>query len=84
MNDLEERLMDCFQAVLPQIERDRIPKVSMKSEAEWDSIVTVTLLSLIEESFGVDAEPEDFGQLTSFVSIREYLEKKQRPDSPPL
>jgi acyl carrier protein len=83
MNDIDERLLDCFQAVLPEVERANIPKVTMKSEAAWDSIATVTLISLIEETFGVDTQPEDIGQLTSFLAIRQYLERKASETSGP-
>lgn len=76
MNDLDQRLIECFQAVLPNIDPSDMRSVSMKSAPGWDSVVTITLISLIEESFGVDTEPEDIEQLTSFETIRAYLMRK--------
>jgi acyl carrier protein len=76
MSELEERLAQCFEAVLPEVERDRLRHLTMKSAAEWDSVVTVTLVSLIEESFGFEVQPEDVKQFTSFESIRQYLQRK--------
>jgi len=76
MNDLDERLVRCFEAVLPSIKREELEHVTMKSTAGWDSMVTITLVSLIEESFGVQTQPEDIEHLTSFQSIRSYLEKR--------
>jgi acyl carrier protein len=76
MNDLDERLIDCFQAALPKMPREKLRQVSMKSAAEWDSMVTITLMNLIEESFGIQADLDDIQQLTSFQSIRDYLLRK--------
>jgi acyl carrier protein len=71
--DIEDRLIECFQAALPTIGRQDIRTVHMKSTLEWDSMVTVTLISLIEESFGVETQAADIEQLTSFQTIRDYL-----------
>ncbi len=76
MNDLDKRLIECFQAVLPNIDPGDMRSVSMKSSPGWDSVVTITLISLIEESFGVETQPEDIEQLTSFETIRSYLMRK--------
>jgi acyl carrier protein len=43
--------------------------------AAWDSIATVTLVSLIEEEFGIGVEPEAFDRLVSFTSILCYVEE---------
>jgi acyl carrier protein len=76
MHDLDERLIDCFQAVLPDVPRNDVRTVSMNSAPGWDSVATITLISLIEESFGVETRAEDIEQLTSFQTIREYLHGK--------
>jgi len=73
MNDLEEKLADCFEAALPGIGRNELRKASMKATPGWDSVVTITLLSLIEESFGVQTQAADIEKLTSFESMRDYL-----------
>ena len=73
MNDLEEKLADCFEAALPGIARRELCNASMKSTPGWDSVVTITLLSLIEESFDVQTQAADIEKLTSFESMRDYL-----------
>jgi acyl carrier protein len=81
MSDLDKRLIECFQAVLPNIDPADMRGLSMKSAPGWDSVVTITLISLIEESFGVETQPEDIEQLTSFETIRAYLlQKTGRPN----
>jgi acyl carrier protein len=39
-------------------------------------MVTITLLTLIEESFGVETDAADIEHLTSFEAISGYLRKK--------
>ena len=74
--EMDERLIGCFQAVFPKMGREEIQKAAMTSVADWDSMVTITLLTLIEESFGVETDATDIEQLTSFEAISEYLRKK--------
>ena len=81
MNDLDERLIDCFRAVLPNIEHDEMKSVTMQSAPGWDSVMTITLITLIEESFGVETLPEDIEHLTSFQTIRAYLMRKSNGPS---
>ena len=76
MNELGEKLADCFQAVFPQISRNDIQGTSMKLTEDWDSMATITLVSLIEESFGIETQPDDIEHLTSFESILRYLQGK--------
>jgi acyl carrier protein len=48
----------------------------MNSMDEWDSMATITLVALIEETFGIQTDSEDIGELTSFERIRNYVQKK--------
>ena len=76
MNDVDERLTECFTAVLPNLKPPQVQDASTESVRDWDSLVTVTLVSLIEESFGIQTEPEEIEHLTSYQSIRRYLQTK--------
>jgi acyl carrier protein len=76
MSNLDDRLIECFRAVLPNIHPDDMRTVTMRSAPGWDSVVTITLISLIEESFGVETQPDDIEHLTSFETIRAYLLRK--------
>ena len=75
MNDNRERLTRCFSAVFPELNERRIASASPKTVAAWDSIATVTLVSLIDEEFGIEVEPEAFDRLVSFNSILSYVEE---------
>jgi len=45
----------------------------------WDSVVTITLLTVIEEEFGIQFEPEALERLISYESMLDYLTEATRP-----
>ena len=49
--------------------------MSMGSLASWDSLAGITLLSLIEEEFGLGISPDDAAGLVSFGLILDYLRR---------
>ncbi|HME01072.1 MAG TPA: acyl carrier protein [Terriglobia bacterium] len=73
MDDVQARLAKCFTAVFPELPRSQIPAASLTSVKEWDSVATITLMTVIEEEFGLQFEPEQLEQLVSFPSILEFL-----------
>ncbi len=75
MDDLRERLIKCFAAVFPDLKPEQIPQASQSWVPEWDSIATVTLLSVLEEEFGVSFDLEELEHLTDFESILDKLKQ---------
>jgi acyl carrier protein len=73
MAELERRLVNCFATVFPELALQEIPIVSMGSLASWDSVAGITLLSVIEEEFGLRILPDDVAGLVSFELILDYL-----------
>lgn len=53
----EERLARCFLAVFPQLAREGIASADRENIPGWDSLTGVTLISVIEEEFGVELDP---------------------------
>lgn len=76
MPDVQERLINCFNTVFPDLSRDEILRADTVSVVNWDSLATVTLIAVIEEEFDVTVAPEDFEHTTSFDSARQWLESK--------
>ncbi len=76
MDNLRERLTSCFSTVFPDLALDEIPLASMASVGKWDSLATITLLTVIEEEFALQVPPEDLEQLASFDLILDYLERQ--------
>jgi len=73
MNEIQNRVSQCFANVFPDLPAAELPKVSMASLARWDSIAQVTLLAAIAEEFSLDFAPEDFEDLTSFALIADFV-----------
>jgi len=76
MPDTRECLKRCLAVVFPALSQDELSRASHTSVANWDSMATVTLVSLVEEEFGVTVAPEDYEAMISFELILEYLEHK--------
>ena len=76
MSNVEERLKGCFSAVFTNLSSDEIRQCSSASVATWDSLATVTLVSLIEEEFGVTIAPEEYEYMVSFDLVSQCLENK--------
>ena len=74
MDNARERLTSCFSTVFPDLAPDEIPRASMASVGKWDSLATITLLTVIEEEFGLQIPPDDLEQFASFELILAYLE----------
>jgi acyl carrier protein len=67
MDDVRARLSKCFLVVFPKLKPEEVPSASNQTLASWDSLATVTLVNVIEEEFGVQIDPDDFGKLLSFT-----------------
>lgn len=73
MHDTEERLLRCFSSVFPDLSAPQIRGASVESVSAWDSLAAVTLISLLQEEFGVQVDLAEFPELTSFEKVRNYL-----------
>ena len=76
MLDLRTRLVRCFAAVLPDLPEAELEKATASSVGNWDSLTTVSLITVIEEEFKVQIAPEDFENFVSFALILDYLQSK--------
>ena len=75
MTVIEDKLLDCMMTVFPTIPEGELREASMENLAQWDSLSTVTIAALIEESFEIEIDPEDLTKLTSFESIASFLKE---------
>jgi acyl carrier protein len=73
MNDTQARLAQCFSAVFPQLGKQEIASASLETVEGWDSVATITLVTVIEEEFGIQFEIDALERLVSFRSILDYL-----------
>ena len=78
MSDVTSRLTKCFSTVFPKLNSNEIATASGSSVADWDSLANITLLSVIEEEFGIDVDFEAFDDVPSFAILLDYLKAKLR------
>jgi acyl carrier protein len=58
--------------VLPELSKEEIASANIETVEAWDSVVTITLLTVIEEEFGIQFEPEALERLISYDSRLSY------------
>lgn len=76
MDNNRERLAACFTSVFPDLAPEEVPLASMASIGKWDSLATITLLTVIEEEFSLQVPADDLEQFASFDLILDYLERQ--------
>ena len=73
MNEVQLRLTRCFAAVFPNLPSSEIAAASVERVRGWDSVAAATLVTAVEEEFGVEFDSDALETLTSFPAILEYL-----------
>ena len=58
---------------VPPQPTDEVARASLVSVADWDSLATITLVSLLEEEFAIKVDPGDIEHLTSYELILDHL-----------
>jgi acyl carrier protein len=81
MDDLGQRLTDCFLAVFPDLARSEVCQANSLTVSSWDSVAGVTLLAVVEEEFGTTIEVQDLSDLTSYEGYLKYLQNDYGPRS---
>lgn len=74
MDEIQKRLIKCFQIVFPDLPDAEIPAASQSSVPEWDSVAAITLLNVIEDEFQITMDLEMAADLDSFRRIEEFLQ----------
>jgi acyl carrier protein len=72
--DARGRLTRLFSTYFTGLSAEEIPRASMATVAEWDSMASVTLIGLVSEEFGVEVAPAHYEQFVSYELILDYLE----------
>jgi acyl carrier protein len=76
MDDTRKRLTNCFQVVFPDLSEANIPLASQDTVAAWDSVAAITMVSVIEDEFGVELDLDDLADLDTFEKIHAYLQQR--------
>lgn len=67
-----EKLKDAFVEGL-EIPMEEVEAATMESVDKWDSIGQMSLVAIIEDAFGIEFEPDEVMQFTSFEAGKEIL-----------
>jgi len=62
-----EKLKEAFVEGL-EISMEEVESATMESVDKWDSIGQMSLVAIIEDAFGIEFEPDEVMQFTSFVA----------------
>jgi acyl carrier protein len=73
MDEIQKRLVNCFETVFPALSRDEIPTCSQRNNSAWDSVAAITLVNVIEDEFGFQMDFDLLPELNSFDRILSYL-----------
>lgn len=76
MSEIRDRVIKCFSAVFPQLTEEEIQLVTPTMVEGWDSVASITLISVIEEEFGTQIDPDEIEHLVSFEKVLDYVNKK--------
>lgn len=64
-----------FAAVVPDISDRQIASASLDTVEGWNSVAAATLVTTVEEEFGIEFDAEILGNRPSCQSILEYLRR---------
>lgn len=73
MTGTDEPLIRCFRATFPELGVEQLPDASAATVEDWDSLHTLILIAVLEETFGLRIPPDDYPALRSYASVRDYL-----------
>lgn len=62
-----EKLKEAFVEGL-EISMEEVESATMESVDKWDSIGQMSLVAIIEDAFGIEFEPDEVMQFTSFAA----------------
>ena len=76
MTEQDDRLLRCFASVFPTLSEGEIRASNVVPLFEVDSLAGVTLVTLIDQEFGVNVELPDLLNMGSFEAIWQFLQKQ--------
>jgi acyl carrier protein len=73
MDEIQQRLVKCFQCVFPALPTEEIACSSQASNSAWDSVAAITLANVVEDEFGFQMDLDLLPDLNSFDRILSYV-----------
>jgi acyl carrier protein len=73
MDEVRDRVLKCFSAVLPHVPANLIPEATQETVSDWDSIAAITLVNVIEDEFEFTVDFDLLAELNSFDRVLLYV-----------
>ncbi|MFZ0964870.1 MAG: acyl carrier protein [Terriglobia bacterium] len=83
MSEQEDRLVRVFASVFPTLSEAEIRASALTPLFDLDSFAGVTLVTLIDQEFGVNVDLSDLLELGSFAAISQFLRERNPSSMPP-
>jgi acyl carrier protein len=79
MDETQIRLANCFLSLFPTLTPAEIQKATPNTVPGWDSLSSLTLLTLVGEEFNLEMDFDELLEGLSYQRILEYLQLKTAP-----
>jgi acyl carrier protein len=76
MSEHDDRLVRCFASVFPTLSEEEIRASNVVPLFQLDSLAGVTLVTLIDQEFGMNVDLSDLLELGSFEAISQFVRKR--------
>ncbi|MCW2596059.1 MAG: hypothetical protein JWP39_1947 [Jatrophihabitans sp.] len=73
---IDKELVSCFQSVFPFLSDGEIRVLRKDDFAEWDSLASLSLVTVIEEEFRIRLDDDAVLGLESYAAARAVVEQK--------
>jgi acyl carrier protein len=73
VTELDDRLFRCISSIFPNVRIGNVDELDVAGLMDMDSLAAVTLVSVLEEEFGVTVDAETLAKLGTFQAIRQYV-----------
>src|SRR5271157_4530199 len=77
--DIRTRLARCFALTFPDLDQSEIERASTTTVATWNSLATITLVTLIEEAFDIRVRPAEIPRFNSYKAVLADIESRLGP-----
>jgi acyl carrier protein len=79
---VERKLVRCFRETFGDQLPPDVTQANMTNTRTWDSMMTWTLVLLVQERFGITIGLDQIPKLTDFSAVAAYVERKLQSGKP--
>jgi len=70
-----EKLIQIFQSEFPEVSQKFTPETRFREISTWDSLTAMSILTTIEEQFGVVLAEKDFKLMQTIEEVYSHISK---------